>query len=225
VQGGQSPRWNVASGRRWSCQRYRRVVVGFRYPPRPAVRSLRITAVFVMAGICLAISGSSPAGQAVVPDVVGLDVLSAYDAVHEAGFAVQINEPIDITPNRISDVSHQSRAAGTAGHPGTPVVLTLGRGPFGLLPTGGTQRAPRLVGKPLHDAVHALESLGLLWSAAPLAPLPATLRPSLLDNYRVTEQTPKPGTRFTQTVVRELAGGSVLSETSTVGLATELRPN
>lgn len=160
----------------------------------------------------------------VVPDVVGLDVVSAYDAVREAGFAVQINEPADVTPNGIARVRRQSRTAGSAGMPGTPIVLSLGRAPHGRLPMGGTRRVPRLVGKPLPHAVHTLETLGLLWSAAPLPPLPATMRPSLLDNYRVTEQTPKPGTRFTQTVIRELGDGSVLTKTSTVGLAAELRP-
>jgi beta-lactam-binding protein with PASTA domain len=148
----------------------------------------------------------------VVPDVVGLDVVSAYDAVHEAGFAVQINEPIDVTPNSMADVRRQSPTAGTAGRRRTPIVLSLELGPHGLLPMGGTRRVPRLVGRPLPDAVHRLQTLGLLWSAAPLPPLPASVRPSLLDNYRVTEQSPKPGTRFTQTVTRQLNDGSVLTK-------------
>lgn len=83
---------------------------------------------------------------------------------------------------------------------------------------------PRLVGKPLPDAVQTLQALGLSWSVW-LPALPPTMRPSLLDNYRVAEQNPKPGTRFTQTVIRELANGSVLTKTSTVGLMTELRPS
>jgi beta-lactam-binding protein with PASTA domain len=161
----------------------------------------------------------------VVPDVVGLDVVSAYDAVREAGFAVQVNEPVDVTPNWIADVSRQSPTARTAGRRRTAIVLSLGLGPHGLLPPGGTRRVPRLVGKPLPDAVHTLQTLGLMWSAAPLPPLPASMRPSLLDNYRVTEQRPKPGTRFTQTVIRELDDGSVLTKTSTVGLAADLSPN
>ena len=168
--------------------------------------------------------GSVGGERVVVPDVVGLDVVSAYDAVREAGFAVQINEPVDVTPNQIARVSGQSPTAGAAGRRGTPMVLGLGHGPHGRLPMGGTQRVPRLVGKPLPDAVHTLQTRGLLWSAAPLPPLPATIRPSLLDNYRVTEQRPKPGTRFTQTFVRELGDGSVLTETSTVGLVAELHP-
>jgi beta-lactam-binding protein with PASTA domain len=184
----------------------------------------RIAAFATVGTLCLALGGSVGGERVVVPDVVGLDVVSAYDAVREAGFAVQINEPFDVTPNWMSNVSQQSPTAGSAGRRGTSIVLSLGRGPHGLLPPGGTRRVPRLIGKPLPDAVQTLQTLGLMWSAAPLPPLPATIRPSLLDNYRVTEQRPKPGTRFTQTFVRELGDGSVLTETSTVGLAAELRP-
>jgi hypothetical protein len=83
---------------------------------------------------------------------------------------------------------------------------------------------PPLVGKPFHDAIQALQALGLFWSVW-LPALPPTMRPSLLDNYLVAEQNPKPGTCFTQTVIRVLADGSVLTKTSTVGLMTELRPS
>jgi beta-lactam-binding protein with PASTA domain len=186
----------------------------------PHSRTSRIAAVIAIAGtLCLVVSGSSAAGQAVVPDVVGLNVVSAYYDVRDAGFAVQIDEPIEIG----AMVSHQSSPPGSKGREGAPVVLDLDTGPHGLLPNGGwTPRMPRLVGKPLPDAIQTLQALGLLWSVARLPALPATLRPSLFDNYRVIAQSPKPGTRFTQTVVRETAQGT-LTETTTVGLMTELR--
>jgi hypothetical protein len=121
-------------------------------------------------------------------------------------------------------VNHQSRAAGTLGHAGTPDVLSLGAsGIHGLLPPGGTVRVPRLVGKPLPDAIYTLATVGLMWSVAPLPPLPATMRPSLLDNYRVAKQNPKPGTRFTQTVTGEIPGG-MCTRTRTLGLTAELDP-
>lgn len=189
----------------------------------PHSRTSRIAAVITIAGtLCLVVSGSSFAGQAVVPEVVGLNVVSAYDVVHNAGFAVQIDEPIEIG----AMVSHQSRRPGTKGRAGSPVVLDLDTGgPHGLLPPGGwTRRMPRLVGKPLPDAVQTLQALGLLWSVAQLPPLPASMRPRLFDNYQVSAQTPAPGTRFRQTVVREIPG-SLWTETRTVGLMTERRPN
>jgi hypothetical protein len=148
-------------------------------------------------------------------------VVRAYDAVHDAGFAVQIDEPIEMD----AMVSDQSSAPGTKGRAGTPVVLDLDAGPRpGRLPPGPRRRMPRLVGTPLPEAVQTLEALELLWSAASLPTLPATMRPRLFDNYRVIAQSPAPGTRFAQTVAREIPEGT-LTRTRTVGLMTELRPN
>jgi hypothetical protein len=175
-----------------------------------------------MAGtVCLVVSGASFAGGAVVPDVVGLNVVLAYDAVHEAGFAVQIDEPIELD----AIVSHQSRRPRTIGRAGSPFALDLDALRLvGRLPPGANRRMPRLVGKPLPDAVLTLRLLGLLWSVASLPALPASMRPSLFDNYRVSAQRPAPGTQFTQTVVREIPGG-LSTTTRTVGLMTELRLN
>jgi beta-lactam-binding protein with PASTA domain len=183
----------------------------------------RLAAVVAMAGtVCLVVSGGSFAGDAVVPDVVGMNVVSAYDAVHEAGFAVQIDEPIELD----AIVNHQSRGSGTIGRAGSPVALDLDAHPMvGRWPPGGwTPHMPRLVGKPLPDAIQTLQALGLLWAVAPLPALPATLRPSLFDNYRVSAQRPAPGTEYTQTVVREIPGG-LSTKTTKVGLMTELRLN
>lgn len=183
----------------------------------------RIAAVLAMtATLPLSSAASSPLGQTVVPDVIGLSVDSAYDAVHEAGFAVQIDEPFAVN----SSVSDQSRAAGSAGRSRTSVVLSLATGNHGRLPpgpTGPTRPMPRLVGQPLPEAIETLETLGLSWGAG-LPPLPATMRPSLLENYRVAKQKPKAGTRFTQTVTRELANGDLLTKMSAVGLLAELHP-
>jgi hypothetical protein len=189
----------------------------------PHSRTSRLAAVIAIAGtLCLVVSGSSAAGQAVVPDVVGLDVVSAYYDIHDAGFAVQIDEPFEMD----SMVSHQSSPPGTKRHAGSPVVLELDARHLGEKwpPGGWTRRMPRLVGKPLPDSIQTLQALGLLWWVAPLPVLPATPRPSLFDNYRVSAQRPAPGTEYTQTVFRETPGG-LLTNTTKVGLTTELRPN
>jgi hypothetical protein len=188
----------------------------------PHPRTSRIAAGIAIAGsLCLVVSGSSAAGQAVVPDVLGLNVVRAYDAVHEAGFAVQIEEPIEMD----AIVRHQSSPPGTTGRAGSPVVLDVdAQSLLGLLPPGPRRRMPRLVGKALPDAIQTLQDLELLWSPGRLPTLPATMRPRLFDNYRVSAQSPAPGTLFTQTVVREIPEG-LLTRTRTVGLTTELRPN
>ena len=184
------------------------------------MRLARIPAVVATAGVvALVVSGSSPAGEAVVPLVVGMPVQRAYDAVHEAGFAVQIDEPFELG----SYISDQSRAAGSAGRPGTPVVLSADGAIHGRLPPGGTGRVPRLIGMPLPDAIYRLQTTGLLWSIGTLPPLPATMRWILLDNYEVGKQTPKPDTRITQTVTNELPGGDVLTETRTIGLMAKVK--
>lgn len=184
----------------------------------------RIAAVIAIAGtLCLVVSGSSAAGQAIVPDVIGLNVDSAYYDLHHAGFAVQIDEPIAMD----AVVVHQSSRPGSKGHAGSAVVLEIdsrsmgGRLPPG--PTGPTRPMPRLLGKPLPDAIQKLQALGLLWSVW-LPALPPTMRPRLFDNYRVSAQTPAPGTRFRQTVFREIPGG-LETRTRTVGLMTKVRPN
>ena len=182
-------------------------------------RVARLAAVITMAGATVVISGSSAPGQAVVPDVVGMPVHLAYNAVQEAGFAVQIDEPFELS----SYISNQSRDAGTSGRAGTAVRLSLREEWFGgIRGPRGRSRVPRVVGKRLPDAIYALATLGLAWSVAALPALPATMRPTLFDNYRVAKQWPKPGTRFMQTVYRELADGNIAEETKTVGLMAEL---
>jgi beta-lactam-binding protein with PASTA domain len=162
--------------------------------------------------------GCSSHDQAVVPDVVGTDVSSAYNKLRRAGFAVRIDERIDVTPNHISNVSRQSIDAGTEASLGSTIELELSPGPHGLLPPGPPAlRIPRLVGKPLDEAVRLLMTLGLSWSAAPLPPLRRSTEPGLLSNYVVTGQKPRPGAWFVQTRTKTIAGG-IATQTTTVWL-------
>ena len=103
-------------------RRVRRVPIGRFMLDRGEHLYSRIAAVIAIAGtLCLVVSGSSAAGQAIVPDVMGLNVDSAYYDLHHAGFAVQIDEPIAMD----AVVVHQSSGPGTKGHAGSPVVLDL----------------------------------------------------------------------------------------------------
>ena len=169
--------------------------------------------------LCL-IAGSSSQGQVVVPTVVGDNVDVAYWRLAYAGFAVRIDEPIDLN----SSVAGQSIAPGRKARQGTVVSLELGHsGPHGMLPPGPAPlEMPRLIGMRFDSAVGRLNALGLSWSTAPLAPLPPSTAPSLLANYEVRDQKPRPGSRFVQTVVTEVADG-IRTKTTTVGLEAELR--
>jgi beta-lactam-binding protein with PASTA domain len=180
-------------------------------------------ALVTVATIVSLIAGGSSRDEVVVPAVVGVDVHSAYDQLREADFAIRIEEPIAIDA---ASVREQSVAPGSKAPLGGVVVLKLDESGFigpGLVPENtSTVLVPTLVGKPVPEAVGTLESLGLSWSIGLLPALLAGTEPTLLHNYEVSAQEPKPGTAFTQTDLRETADG-VLSKTTTVSLTAKLR--
>jgi hypothetical protein len=81
---------------------------------------------------------------------------------------------------------------------------------------------PSLIGDRPDVATRRLTSLGVLWNLGPLPPLSAGTAPSLLANYTVRAQHPRPGSRFVQTSWRAFKGG-VITETRTAGLEAALR--
>jgi PASTA domain-containing protein len=177
-----------------------------------------------VATIVSLIAGGSFRDEVVVPDVVGVDVYSAYDVLREAGFAIRIEEPI---ASGGPSVTEQSVAPGRTAPRGGIIVLELSKNgvlPLGLLPPGGfTERMPNLVGKSLPEAAETLAHEGLRWGTGPLPALPAGSEPTLLHNYEVSTQEPKPGRPFTATIWRETAEGDLITETTTVGLSAKLR--
>lgn len=176
----------------------------------------------MVATICLAV-GCAFRETAVVPDVAGDSVYSAYDELHRAGFAVRINEPFDATPSHTADVRHQSPAGGAEAPKGTPISLDVMPGPHGRLPPGPPPlRMPSLIGKSLADAAAILTELRLSWTADLLRPLPPSTEPTLLHNYEVRSQEPRPGARFTQSTVRKTAEG-IVTKTTPVWLSAALR--
>jgi beta-lactam-binding protein with PASTA domain len=176
----------------------------------------------VLVSACLLIAGSSSSGHVVVvPTVVGDGVNFAYWRLRYEGFAVWIDEPIDLG----ASVARQSPAPARRVRRGTVVALELEHSSLhGMLEGSGTIKMPRLIGKRLDVATGLLNGLGLSWTTAPLPPLPPSSAPSLLANYEVREQRPAPGSRFVQTVVTPIPGG-IRTETTTVGLEAKLRFN
>jgi beta-lactam-binding protein with PASTA domain len=162
---------------------------------------------------------SSPAQVVVVPTVVGDGVTFAYWRLHYAGFAVWIDEPINLGDS----VARQSPAPGRKARRGAVVALELEHSSLhGLLPMRPAPiTMPRLLGMRLDAAIGRLNALGLSWGAAPLPPLPPSTAPSLLANYQVREQRPAPGTRYVQTVVTPIPQG-IRTETTAVGLEAAL---
>lgn len=148
---------------------------------------------------------------------------SAYHKLHRAGFAVRIDEPFDVTPSNTAYVRHQSPIWRSRAPEGSPISLDVMPGPHGLLPLGPPPlRMPSLIGKSLADANATLTKLGLSWTADSLRPLPPRTEPTLLHNYEVRSQKPRPGARFTQSTVRKTAEG-IATETTPVWLSAALR--
>jgi beta-lactam-binding protein with PASTA domain len=174
--------------------------------------------VAALASLCL-IAGSSNPYQVVVPAVVEDGVSSAYWDLHDAGFAVTIDEPFSLG----GYVTRQTPESGSEARRGSVVSLELRDWSIpGMLPPGGELVMPSLIGDRLDAATRRLTSLGVLWSLGPLPPLSASTAPSLLANYAVRAQHPRPGSRFVQTTWRAFKGG-VTTETRTAWLEAALR--
>jgi hypothetical protein len=188
---------------------------------------VRTTAALVVAAMMVSvIAGGASHDEVAVPNVVGANVDSAYDELRAAGFAVGIEEPIDMGLMAWPLVGEQSVAGGNTAPRGGVILLNLGQdggmGP-GMIPWNtSTVRTPSLVAMPLPQAIGALVRLGLSWSVGALPAFPASTEPTLLRNYVVASQEPEPGSLFTQTRLREIPGGT-RSETTTVGLQVRLR--
>jgi hypothetical protein len=184
-------------------------------------------ALFLAAFMVSVITGGTSHDEVPVPDVVGANVDSAYDELRGAGFAVGIEEPIDMGFNwGWPLVGEQSVAGGKTAPRGGVILLKLGQdggmGP-GMIPWNtSTVRTPTLVGMPLPQAVGALVRLGLSWGIGPLPAFSGSAEPTLLRNYVVASQEPEPGSVFTQTRLREIPGGT-MSETRPIGLQVRLR--
>jgi len=164
-------------------------------------------------------AGSSSLYQVVVPAVVEDGVSSAYWDLHDAGFAVSIEEPFLFDDS----VTRQTPAPGSEVRRGSVVSLELTRyrGPWGLLPPGGDLVMPSLIGDRLDLATGKLQSHGALWGVGQLPPLPAGTAPTLLANYKVRAQHPQPRRHFVQTKWKTVKEGS-MAETRTAWLEAAL---
>jgi hypothetical protein len=145
-------------------------------------------------------------GFVIVPRVSGLSVEGAFQRLGDAGLRVTTSEPVRLGPTEgLPWVFRQRPRPGAHVKAGAVVALRFCGFAGGLvMPTFDEVVAPDVAGLPLREALARLEDSPVVWSAV-LPPLPATSARSFLDAYRVTGQTPAPGTRFVQTVKRTSA--------------------
>ena len=145
-------------------------------------------------------------GFVIVPRVSGLSVEGAFQRLSDAGLRVTTSEPVRLGPTEgLPWVFRQRPRPGAHVKAGAVVALRFCGFAGGLvMPTFDEVVAPDVAGLPLREALARLEDSPVVWSAV-LPPLPATSARSFLDAYRVTGQTPAPGTRFVQTAKRTSA--------------------
>lgn len=154
--------------------------------------------------------GKSATETVTVPRVPARNELQAYALLHAAGLKVAI--PSQRLFSLAIDSELYSRietkpAAGAVVQRGSVVIISFRRvrcsasgachgptiGGLALSPPSSA-KVPNFVGAPLSQVVRWASRHGLLWFADAAPPLPASDRPTLLDNYLVIRQSPAPGT-------------------------------
>ena len=147
--------------------------------------------------------GASASALVTVPSVTeGLP--RAYARLHAAGLRVAIRNSFSISALCVPLARAQRPYPGAVVPKGTAVSI---RAAFcvtaSLLATPNTSaRVPDFGGRPLAEVVDWAAGHRLYWDASTLPSLPASDRARLLDNYRVTGQTPGPGATLRPGVLR-----------------------
>lgn len=119
--------------------------------------------------------GTTSTGGATVPNVVGMDITDAANAVRADGLSW--NGPPSVK-GQVIYVTGQTPAAGTSVASGATVTVTV--------TSTATVSVPNVVGKPIDQAGPAIEAAGLKYSG------PAPVKGKVVT---ITSQTPSAGTK------------------------------
>jgi len=148
-----------------------------------------------------------PLEPVTVPRVTQTNVTFAYELLHKAGLQVAIPETFSVAALWEPGPESQSPHAGTPVPPGTVVTLHLRGGPLGSpawRPHAVTVRD--LVGMRASDALAWIEDANLFYEVRDIPPLPASDAAHLFDAYRVTRQSPAPGSRLSPGILGKSGG-------------------
>ena len=188
------------------------------------VRALGGTAAVVVLALVVAVLfrqtrsavGPATSPSVTVPRVVGLPLNDAYVRLRAAGLSVTINEWLNLSSHPDLSVGTQTPRRGEVVDRGTAVTLTT-KPPLivgsTVLSNSPETSVENFVGKTIGDAARWADANEVGWRARALPPLREATAPQLLDNWRVTRQTPTPGgriwgARFTK---RANGGGSIVA--------------
>ena len=173
------------------------------------IRHLLVIAVLAAVGSVACVHGAGSERDAVVvPDVSGLRAREAFARLRQDGLRVSIPTAFRLASNQEPVVTGQRPQAGRRAERGATVALLLANGPIGL--HAGSESdvvVPDVTGMSLRQAVERLRSLGLVWDAATLPPLPPSDAPGLLDAYTVSAQEPPAGSRYRQVAPYDVERG------------------
>ncbi|MHB8059865.1 MAG: PASTA domain-containing protein [Gaiellaceae bacterium] len=161
----------------------------------------RIPTVAVLLALLFALAGCGKSEQVTVPDVKGMDPVTAYAALHRAGLRVSINTPLRFNGGM---QVRSMESAGSRVARGSTVSLEI-VGNYGwpghrLMPAPidckhAPETAPNLIGKSLSAVLHLdVNCLAVDFDEVP--PLRDAGRPQLFDNYVISRQSPAAGARF-----------------------------
>jgi hypothetical protein len=143
-------------------------------------------------------------GLVTVPRVTHTDIVSAYDVLHEAGLRVEIPERFEIRSLQSLVPASQDPRPGVRVPVGSVVSLTLRTGPLGSPASSPhTVQVANLVGRSASAAIGWVENAELFFEIEDVPPLLPSDAAHLFDAYRVTHQSPAPGTRLGPGVLQD----------------------
>jgi hypothetical protein len=134
-----------------------------------------------------------------VPQVTGTGVVRAYDLARAAGFRVAVGNRFSVSALCEPIAEGQVPRIGEVLPEGAVVTINAGICPLGSpavrlpLPTA---TVPDFRGRLASEVVEWASGREMYWWVRGASALAAGSAPHLLDNYRVTRQSPRPGSRL-----------------------------
>jgi hypothetical protein len=162
-------------------------------------RARRLQGLALALGLLVMTNALAETNQFIVPRTGGQDLASAYARLHRTGLRVSFSGSFSTDNMCLPLVTSSRPSSGQHVAAGTTITLHFRPAPCGAaspgVPTGPipSARVPNFLGQRLTAAIKWVDQHGLDWRTGRLGGLFAADAPTLLANYRVVRQDPKPG--------------------------------
>jgi hypothetical protein len=171
-----------------------------RWDTAPVRHGAKLLALAVVISPAVAPDAVAAGHSIKAPGLVGQDLSSAYSRAHMARLRVSFSAAFSANSEMCLPIVKASRpSSGSNVAPGSTVELKLRPAPCAAaspgVPTGPlpSARVPAFLGKRLTDAIRWADEHRLDWQTTTLHGLDTADATSLLANYNIFEQRPKPG--------------------------------